>query len=201
MTTWTPSTLVRTDDPYDRARASDGRSRLGAYLDQHLDRFHEYDAPDTPLSAEEFAMAVWDVATAPVMSPGYVRTRPDLGHVRLAPADDGSGLVARVGVLLHHSALKSRLPFAWRDWEPYRYHPEHDERYDGLTAPDNDRPAVLITAEVSAPLPGRLYTPMDTRGPGLIEDAKQAVRLLVEQINAHAGPMVATVQGEAVSAR
>lgn len=201
MTAWTATTLVRTDDAHDRDRASDGHSRLGAYLADRLDRFHEYGEPDTPLTAEEFAAAVWEVATSPVMSPGYVRTRPDLGHVRLAFTEDGSGLVARVAVPLPHSALRARLPYAWRGWQPYRYHLDEDERYDSLIAPDDDRPAVLVTAEVLASLAGcELHAPRSTHGHGLVADAKRALRLLVGHVNTHAGPMVATVQGQEVGA-
>jgi hypothetical protein len=195
MTAWTPTTLVGIDDAYDRARASDGHSRLGAYLADRADRFHEYGEPDTPLTAEEFAAAVWEVATSPVMSPGYVRTRPDLGHVRLAFAEDGSGLVARVGVPVSHGALRTRLPYAWRDWETDRYGLADEEPYRQLVAPGDERPAVLFTAEVAAPLAGcELHTPTATHGHGLVADAKRALRLLVTHVNAKAGPMVATVQ-------
>lgn len=201
MTAWTATTLVRTDDAYDRDRASDGHSRLGAYLADRLDRFHEYGEPDTPLTAEEFAAAVWEVATSPVMSPGYVRTRPDLGHVRLAFAEDGSGLVARVAVPLPHSALRTRLPYAWRGWETDRHGLADEGPYRQLVAPADDRPAALVAAELSAPLAGcELHTPCSTRGHGLVADAKRALRLLVRHVNTHAGPMVATVHGQGVSA-
>ncbi|WP_435238222.1 hypothetical protein [Streptomyces sp. YPW6] len=201
MTAWTPTTLVGIDDAYDRARASDGHSRLGAYLADRPGRFHEYGEPDTPLTAAEFAAAVWEVATSPVMSPGYVHTRPDLGAVRLAFAEDGSGLVARVTVTLPHSALRTRLPYAWRDWGPDRYGLADEGPYRQLVAPGDDRPAVLVTAEVSAPLAGcSLHTPTATRSHGLVADAKQALRLLVAHVNAHAGPMVATVHGQPMTA-
>lgn len=202
MSPWTPATIARIDDEYDRERASNGSSRLGAYLDDRLDSFHEWDEPHTPVSAEEFAAAVWEVATSPMMSPGYVRIRPDLGRVRVQSREDGEGLLVSVAVPLLHSALKTRLPFQWRDWEPYRLHLETDERYDSLIAPeDGDRPTVVVTAEVRAPLVGPLHTPTVTRGRELHEDAKAALRLLVDQVNAAAGPIVATMNGEAVTAR
>lgn len=202
MSSWTPATIVRIDEEYDRARASNGSSRLGAYLDDRLDSFHEWDEPDTPVSAEEFAAAVWEVATSPMMSPGYVRTRADLGMVRVQNRSDGDGLLVSVAVPVRHGALKARLPFQWREWERDRYGIGDDDDYPQLVAPeDSDRPAVLITAEVRAPLVGPLHTPTATRGRELHEDAKAALRLLVDQVNAAAGPIVATMNGEAVTAR
>lgn len=202
MSPWTPETLARIDEEYDRERASNGASRLGAYLDDRLDRFHEWDEPDTPLGAEEFAAAVWEVATSPVMAPGYVHTRPDLGAVRLAHRDDGEGLVAVVAVPVRHGALRARLPYQWRDWQHDRYRLGDDEEYRQLIAPeDESRPAVLVTAEVRVPLVGDLVAPTATRGVGLVADAKAALRLLVDQVNAAAGPLVAAMTGEAVTTR
>ncbi|MDT3396146.1 hypothetical protein RKE29_05740 [Streptomyces sp. B1866] len=195
MSYWTPTTLVRVDDDYDRDRASDGYSRFGVYLAQRPDWFHESGEPDTPLGAEEFAAAVWQVATGPVMSPGYVHTRPDLGAVRILHREDGAGLLAVVDVPLPHSAVRSRLPYAWRDWEKDRYSlaDDGDGGYRQLVAPGDDRPAVLVTAQVRAPLDGALLAPTATRGRGLTADAKTAVRVLAGQVNAVAGPMVAAL--------
>lgn len=202
MSAWTPRTIVRIDDEYDRARASNGSSRLGAYLDDRLDSFHEWDEPDTPLSADEFAVAAWEVATSPMMSPGYVRTRDDLGMVRVLRREDGEGLLVSVAVPVRHSDLKARLPYQWRDWERDGFSLGDDERYRRLVGPENsDRPAVLITAEVRAPLLDMLHTPTATRGRELHEDAKAALRLLVDQVNAAAGPIVATMNGDTVTAR
>lgn len=202
MSPWTPATIARIDEEYDRERASNGSSRLGAYLDDRLDSFHEWDDPHTPLAAEEFAPAVWEVATSPLMSPGYVQTRADLGMVRVLRREDGEGLLVSVAVPVRHNALRDRLPYQWRDWERDRYGIGNDDGYPQLVAPeDGDRPAVLLTAEVRAPLVGALHTPTATRGRELHEDAKAALRLLVDQVNAAAGPIVATMHGEAVTAR
>lgn len=202
MNAWTPETIARTDEEHDRARASNGSSRLGSYLDDRLDSFHEWDEPLTPLSAEEFAVAAWEVATSPMMSPGYVRTRADVGMVRVLRREDGEGLLVSVAVPVRHSGLKVRLPFAWRDWERNRYGVGDDDDYPQLVGPEDDgRPSVLVTAEVRAPLVGALHTPTATRGAELHADAKAALRLLVDQVNAAAGPIVATMSGETIAAR
>jgi len=76
-------------DPEDQGSASDGVSRYGAYLRQHLELFEGCE------SATEFALASWLVATGPMMSPGFVSVRADLGiELRFDP--DGEGLLLAV---------------------------------------------------------------------------------------------------------
>ncbi|MDT3395762.1 hypothetical protein RKE29_03710 [Streptomyces sp. B1866] len=191
MTRWTPDTLVRIDAQYDRARASDGHSRFGVYLAQRPALFHEPGEPDTPLAnAEEFAAAVWQVACAPVMSPGYVRVRPDLTAVRIEHREDGEGLLAVVDVPLPHTALRAHLPYRWRDWQPARDLDDDADGYAGSWLPGDDRPAVLVTAQVRVPLVGPWPVPAAPRGLGLTVSAMDAVDLLAEQVNQAAGPMV-----------
>lgn len=193
---WGPTTLALTDDSYDRSNASDGHSRYGAYLAQRIGDFHEYGEPDTPLPPQEFAAAAWSVATSPIMSPGYVRTRPDLAGITVHLADDGDGLVARVLVPLQHRDLATRLPYNWRQWEPIRYHGDAGA-YQSFIAPADRHAAILTTAEVRVLLDtAHLVAQEHVHSRGLVADAKRAVQALVSDINRQVGPMVAALKGE-----
>lgn len=76
-------------DPDDQSSASDGVSRYGAYLRRHLGLFEGCESP------AEFALASWLVATGPVMAPGFVSVRADIGiELRFDP--DGEGLLLAV---------------------------------------------------------------------------------------------------------
>ena len=184
---WTPTTLALVDDDYDRDNASDRYSRYGAYVAQHAGDFDAW-SPQ-PLTAAEFATAAWRIATSPIMSPGYVRIRPDLYGIGLnISEDDPSLLVARISVPLPHSQLRTRLPYEFRDWEhsSYREHP-----YPEFVYPPDSNVSVLTAASVSVPMSDRnLLAPKHLRGRGLVDEARQAVRLLATQINAVGGPVV-----------
>ncbi|MFF4574860.1 hypothetical protein [Streptomyces sp. NPDC001410] len=200
---WAPSTLVRVDD-YDARNASDGRSRYGAYLAARLDWFHEYGVPDQPLSPAEFAAAAWTVATSPVMSPGYVRIRPDLSGITSAFSEDGEGrLLFEIQVPLDHYDLRaecrSRIPRAWRDWQPGSVlDTDSSGPYRPRREPDSQRPALLTTAvmRLVAEDTWGLVTPQHTTGDGLVDDANRAIAVLAANINEHGGPMVAALRGE-----
>ncbi|MFF3848017.1 hypothetical protein [Streptomyces sp. NPDC002328] len=189
--TWTPTTLALVDDDYDRVNASDGRSRFGAYLAQHPRDFEAW-APEA-LNPSEFAAAAWRIATSPVMSPGYVRTRPDLAGITTGFAEDGPDLVLTVRVPVLHSDLHVRLPYEWRDWQSRNY--RHDGSFPEREAPDDRHPAVLATAEVRVPIDEALLpAPKHLRGPGLLADAREAVFTLAELVNDKAGPVVARLR-------
>ncbi|MFJ4091211.1 hypothetical protein ACIPYS_06465 [Kitasatospora sp. NPDC089913] len=185
------TTLALVDDIRDRERASDGHSRYGAYLAQHAHRFTDDGAP---LSDVEFAAAAWQVATAPVMAPGYVRIRPDL--LDLAPVLDPDGalhLRARVALRHHHLAQR---PAGLADWQRNPWH-DH-EQWPVLGSPDaTDRPALLITAEVCVPIPGHdLPRPTATRpGRTLTYEAQMATNNLVAYANFRLAPLVAELLG------
>ncbi|MEV7422847.1 hypothetical protein [Streptomyces sp. NPDC091212] len=193
---WTPGILARIDDEYDRTNASDGISRYGAYLNQHTPDFHEYGEPDTPLPAPEFAAAAWRVATAPVMSPGYVRLRPDITAVDCAFTDDGL-LMLMVTMPVPHSALAARVPYAWRDWERDRYG-FTEGPYQRLVEPEG--PAILVSAEIRIVVNG-LAAPEHVRGPGLLDDARTALGVLVHRLNGAAGPAAELPAGRALARR
>ncbi|WP_405010999.1 hypothetical protein [Kitasatospora sp. NBC_01539] len=184
MPEFSTRTLAVLDDTTDRERASDGRSRFGVYLTQHARDLHD---DDGPLPAPAFAAAVWRIATGPIMSPGYVRIRPDLHH--LAPAvDENGGLVLHIDVPLRHHHLAHR-PHSLTDWHDLTNAWADDHRWPILVQPDTStRPALSATAHLAIPVPGDLISEPSTHEPGprMTVEAKHTLAALVRFANTHA---------------
>ncbi|PBC76158.1 hypothetical protein BX265_0861 [Streptomyces sp. TLI_235] len=177
-------TLAVIDDTHDRERASDGRSRLGVYLAQHAQDLRD---GDKPLTATEFATAVWRIATSPVMSPGYIRVRPDLRSLRPAFSDDGD-LVLHIEVPLRHHHLAQR-PRGLDDWHQLTNPWADDNRWPVLVHADTiDRPALFVSASLAIPIPDDLLSEPGTHKPGPIMtmEAKNNLAALVSFANSHA---------------
>jgi hypothetical protein len=104
------------DEDYDRAYASDGVSRYGAYLrDAAFEPWTDED------QAVELAVFAWERATRPVMAPGYVRCHPRVITARLERSDWDGSLVARVDLVAPQPRwLRGLLAGdgggVWRDW-------------------------------------------------------------------------------------
>ncbi|MFG3158109.1 hypothetical protein ACGF7W_39420 [Streptomyces sp. NPDC048219] len=199
MTAWTPTTLVYVDEEGDRARASNGYSRYGQYIADRPAKFHEYEEPGTPLTAEEFAAAAWEVATPPILI-GYVNLRPDLDSVTTSFTENGD-LVLRVAVPLRFSDLPSdrRARYPWQDWANHYDIATRDEKYVRQVEPEikGDRPAVLTISHILIPtVDWDLPRPQHTEGRALVEEAKQVVNEIARRVNQHAGPMVAQLLGD-----
>src|SRR6266536_3430342 len=86
--------VCRVDEDWDRTNASDRVSRYGAYLRSHAELFDPWrDAPGgITEDPGEFAIAALQVATGPIMSPGYVRW-----HARVLDYKLDRGLDPRPG--------------------------------------------------------------------------------------------------------
>ncbi len=199
MTTWSGTNLVAVADDYDREMGDSGApldSRFGRYLAQRLDDLWEEDRTDP----KAFLVWAWHVATPPIMSPGYVRIRPDLNSVRLVQSEHDGRLLVQIETPVQHGQLAQgvRPPYAVRDWETDRY----AYSYDGpnpLQAPeDESRPALLLSAVLRLPADDwELHEPAG-KWPVeelLIDDAKQAIAVAVKQINATAGHQIAKLVG------
>lgn len=179
---WNDHTIVRVDADYDRDRASD-ESRYDAYLQQHL---RELDGIDDP---GEFAGFAWRVATGPIMSPGYVRVRPDIEQIRIEVDYEEGDPIAIAAVPIHHQAL-ARRPRA-QDWtvDPYDHQPGP---YRAVDEPSRKSPAVLVTATIVVPAGGwGLPEPVLTDGPALYARARAAIDALVQGINTDLAPLIA----------
>src|SRR6266536_1297539 len=79
------------DSDWDRTNASDRVSRYGAYLRSHTELF-DYSWGEAPGSITEdpgeFAIAALQVATGPIMSPGYVRWHPRVLDYKLSHGEN-----------------------------------------------------------------------------------------------------------------
>jgi hypothetical protein len=199
MVAWNDQLLVYVDDSYDQEYADNGVSRYGAYLRQRPNEFRNSwsDEPEPIKTPEEFAVHAWQVATPPVMSPGYVRIRPDLHRVSLHRDDDDGSLYAEVRVPLRHhdiSGETKRLPYAWQDWET-----ETDfagDRYLAHFEPRTLRETAVLASAVVR-VSGRewphLITPSAFEGRTLLDEARETVRTVAQHINDDAGPIVAKI--------
>ncbi len=179
-------TLTFTDDTYDRENASAGGSRYGSYLRLNANLLHE---DGDPLSPQEFARTAWLIATSPVMSPGYVRIRPDLRDLTLVMSgEDYDRLALRIDVPLRHDVLAHRPAGQPGDWERDPY-VRSSGRWARLAEPAAGwRPALLLSASLLVPVPEDIpITPTTARpGPVMTREAKLAVGLLAKFANTNA---------------
>jgi len=181
--------LVWIDHEHDRASASDGVSRYGAYLSQRAAWFRDIDTP------EEFAATAWRVATGPVMSPGLVRTRPDLGGVTLDFDEGGEGILrATVRVPLPYHRVRGaseRLRHPIGDWHAERTWDPEGTRYDKPRA-SREHAAMLVTAAVLIPVNTARLPHVDAEDCDPVNRivATRAVLELATQINERGGPLV-----------
>lgn len=196
--------LVFVDAAFD-AQSMNRAGRYASYLHSRAHQFHEDGAALEPPS---FAIMCWQVATSPVMSPGYVQWRRDITTVKLRHTEEWSIVVADVEVRLPWPAEIARGPrthdlrtAGWRDWDrewfgdlerpPLRFEPRQD-----------DKPALLTTAHLLVPihvsaLPKRqrpepwLGTrPRYQAGEVDVDDAKHTITTICALVNEQAGPVV-----------
>jgi hypothetical protein len=189
----TRSRVCWVDAAWDYAHASDGVSRYGAYLRGHTKLFEPWRGEDTPdgitCDPGEFAGAAFQVATGPIMSPGYVCWHPRVLDHKVSNGEnpEPGRLVLKVTLA---TALPLRLGAPWWSWTEYL---GRDWR-----EPDDDRHAAPARLELRWPLPVTgLPHPRPPRQPGQpnLADAKASVRALVAAINATAGPVLAKLEG------
>ncbi|MFJ4745411.1 hypothetical protein [Streptomyces sp. NPDC088775] len=200
MTAWSSTTLVAVADNYDREMGDSNApldSRFGRYLAQHMNDLWEEDRTDP----KAFLVWAWNVGTGPIMSPGYVRVRPDLGSVRLTQSQEDGRLLVVIETPVQHGQLAQnvRPPYsAMRDWEPDRYSYSSDGPSRLQDPEDESKPALLLSATLRLPTDDwKLHQPAG-KWPVeelLIDDAKQAVAVAVAGINDIAGPRVAKLIG------
>jgi hypothetical protein len=176
------------DRDYDRASASDGVSRYGAYLASHARLFDPWqEGPDVVTGDPvEFAIAAFTVATGPIMSPGYVRWHGRVCGYGATWTEDDGRLLLSVTLAVPSPV---RLAWDWRGWER--------DFHDRYLEPDDRRPAGLARLELRWPVgTDQLPTPQQPRRPGVpnLQDAARAVGVLVEQVNTTVGPVLAELE-------
>jgi hypothetical protein len=176
------------DRDHDRAAASDGVSRYGAYLRDHAGQFDPWGEAAGGITGDrvEFAIAAFRVATGPIMSPGYIRWHGRVCDYGATWSEHDRGLLLWVTLAMPSPV---RLGWDWRGWER--------DFHDRYLEPDDRRPAGLVRLELRWPVPtDRLPTPSRPRRPGVpnLRDAARTVAVLVEQINATVGPVLAGLE-------
>jgi hypothetical protein len=181
------SPLVWIDCDYDRQCAGRNGSRYRSYLEARAERF-------TDSTGREHAMLAWEIANSPVMSPGFVRIRPDLEHVRLGYDGDGY-LMVRIGVRLRRQVLPRSVRYAsdvLADWASVRcWNEAADEPMYAFEHPIGD--ALLVSTEIVR----RLETTDFTDPPGDRLDVELAVHTtenITEQIEHLAAALVAALR-------
>jgi hypothetical protein len=177
------------DYDHDRASASDGVSRYGAYLRDHAELFDPWeDAPDKVTGdSVEFAAAAFRCATGPIMGPGYVRWHGRVCDYGASRSEHDGRLVLSVTLAM---PAPLRLPgWSWRGWQR-DFHGDYLE-------PEDRGPVALARLELRWPMATeQLPTPTPPRRPGVpnLRDATRAVEALVAAINATVGPVLADLQ-------
>jgi hypothetical protein len=184
------------DVAYDRAHASDGVSRYGAYLRGHTEPFAPLYGPAAggiTLDAGEFAAAAFRVATGPIMSPGYVGWHP-----RVLDHTVGHGQDPEPDRLVCSVTLATSPPrWLGLPWWSWTQHLGRD-----WWEPNEDRHAALARLELRWPLATSALPrprPPAVAGQPNLRDATAAVAALVTAINATAGPVLAELERPAVT--
>jgi len=186
-----PLRVCWVDEDWDRSCASDNVSRYGAYLRSHTELFDPWREATDGITEDpgEFAIAAFQVACGPIMSPGYVCWHPRiLDHqVNYGDDPDPTRLICQVTLA---SFLPMRLGSPWWSWTTYLGR-EWSE-------PEEGRHAALASLRLRWPLPvTTLPRPQPPARPGQpnLRDAKASVRALVDVINQAAGPVLAKLEG------
>ncbi len=115
-----PLRVCWVDEDWDRSCASDNVSRYGAYLRSHTELFDPWREATDGITEDpgEFAIAAFQVACGPIMSPGYVCWHPRvLDHqVNYGDDPDPTRLICQVTLA---SFLPMRLGSPWWSWTTY----------------------------------------------------------------------------------
>ena len=179
------------DLAWDRANASDGVSRYGAYLRGHAELFDPWREAPKGITTDpgEFAIAAFRVACGPIMSPGFVRWHPRvLDHqVDRGENPDPDRLVITVSLA---TALPMWLGSPWWSWTTYMgrdWSEPEDAKHAALARLELRWPVQVATLPRPRP-PARAGVPN-------LADARAAVRALVAEINRTAGPVLARLEG------
>jgi hypothetical protein len=181
------------DEDWDRTNASDRVSRYGAYLRSHTELFDPWREATGGIIQDpgEFAIAAFQVACGPIMSPGYVGWHPRVLNHQVSHGDDPDP-----GRLVCTVTLATSLPMwlgsPWWSWTTYLGR--------DWSEPEEAKHAALASLRLRWPLPvSTLPHPRPPARPGYpnLRDAKASVRALVAAINQTAGPVLAKLEGGA----
>ncbi|MER7937885.1 MULTISPECIES: hypothetical protein [unclassified Streptomyces] len=191
--TWTADRLVGVDDEYDRENGS----RYDTYLKKNQTGIAASQWDDG-LDPVRFAVDVWNIATGPIMVPGYIRVRPDLFAVKIHRDEWDGHLYAEIRLPLpQHSLSGPRLSSEWRDWEPERFQHGVPEEFTRLGEPETSGVTKAILTTTTVLIPGRdwaLVTPTALEGATMYEEARRAVALVCDHINREAATVIGALK-------
>jgi hypothetical protein len=193
------------DRDYDRAHASDGISRYGAYLrDATFEPWTDHD------QAVEWAAFAWRRATGPVMSPGYVRYHPRVLDARLERSGWDGSLAAAMnlvspwpGQLTRALARSVRLgdrEAYWQDWPTEYLGGDTTCYYEPSEADIAARPYLLTTASLQFTVPPAALPEPPATSAALLSAGRQAVAVVVAELNRIVGPVLAVALGHMLQA-
>ncbi|MFB7592335.1 hypothetical protein [Streptomyces sp. NPDC056169] len=188
--TWRRGLIARVDNAYDEEYGSGRSGRLATYLRDHRDRMFEEDRDNQ----SRVLVWAWDVATSPVMSPGYVRLRPDLFSLRLGREEWDGTLFAEARFPLPHHQLQGRVPYKMTDWATDGL---AGDPFAGLYEPsvsDSSAYGTFFLAE------GRLRVPVTAKFPHVsaeapVAEVKEALLEVVLYLNDELAPRVDAALG------
>ena len=190
----TDRTAFWADAEYDREHSSDGSSRYAAYIRQAS--FDPFTDADRHVELAEFA---WRQATTPVMSPGYVRRHPRILSVQLERSDWDGSLIACVDLVMPQprplAYLRADDRGMWSDWPS-----EHSFAIDRTVwhEPGGEDLArsryLLCTASLRFVVPSGDLPQPDPAGADA-GTCKESVAVLVRELNAVIGPVIARIEG------
>jgi hypothetical protein len=192
------------DQDYDRAHASGGISRYGAYLrDAAFEPWTDHD------QVVEWAAFAWRRATGPVMSPGYVRCHLRVLAARLERSSwDGSLAVAVTLISSWPEELKTPLARGlrlggrdafWQDW-PIECLGGAVSYYEPSEADVAARPYLLATVSLQFTVPPAALPEPPAASAALLSAGQQAVAVVVAELNRVVGPVLAAGLGPASGA-
>jgi hypothetical protein len=191
------------DRDYDREHASDGISRYGTYLRDGV--FGPWTDND---QAVEWAAFAWERATGPVMSPGYVRYHPRVLAANLDRSGWDGSLFAAVSLacpwpeqLTRALARAVRLgdrDASWQDW-PAEYAGKTCY-YEPSEAEVAARPYLLATLSLQFTVPSAALPEPPASSAARLGAGRQAVAVVVAELNRIVGPVLAAGLGHAPAA-
>lgn len=187
--------LIVIDEVYDCAHASDGISRLGAYLRRRAQLFADGWEPMVPAT---FAAAVWGIATSPVMTPPYARVSPAVWDIDCRQGEEPRTLIAEVQVRIPWP-VDVREAAALSGWGDWLHAGPWSEGRAQLFEPVDERLAALFTTTLRVPIGEDLLPWPCQYGTLDVAVAKSAIRVIADQVNELAGPVVAELRGSDVA--
>jgi hypothetical protein len=193
------------DQGYDRAHASDGISRYGAYLrDATFEPWTDND------HAVEWAAFAWRRATGPVMSPGYVRRHPRVLAARLERSGWDGSLAAGVNLVsswpeeiktpLARSVRLGERDAYWQDWPTEYIGGDITCYYEPSEADVAARPYLLATLSLQFTVPSAALPEPPATPAALLDAGQQAVAVVVAELNRIVGPVLAAGLGHTLPA-